>query len=51
MSANIPNDDFKEFVDTLTVALRSMEKSESPIRHIHPVVLKEASILDAGAEG
>jgi len=41
-------DDFKEFVDTLIVALRTIEKSESPIRHIHPVAVREA---DLSAEG
>ena len=28
-SVNSPNDDFKEFVDTLIVALRTIEKTES----------------------
>lgn len=41
-------DEFKEFVDTLVVALRQIEKSESPIRHIHPVAVREA---DLSAEG
>ena len=41
-------DDFKEFVDTLVVALRTIEKTESPIRHIHPVTVREA---DLSAEG
>ncbi|MBU1671511.1 MAG: hypothetical protein KJ993_10475 [Actinobacteria bacterium] len=44
-------DDFKEFVDTLTVALRQIEKASSPVARIHPVVIKEASLFDAGAEG
>jgi hypothetical protein len=44
-------DDFKEFVDTLVVALRQIEKANSPVKHIHPVVLKEAPLFDAGAEG
>lgn len=44
-------DDFREFVDTLVVALRQIERAESPIKHIHPVVLKDASLFDAGAEG
>jgi len=35
-------DDFKEFVDTLTVALRQMEKTDSPLRSIHPVIISEA---------
>ena len=28
LSVNIPNDDFKEFVDTLVVALRIIEKAD-----------------------
>lgn len=43
------NYDFWKFVDTLVVALRAIEKSESPIRHIHPVVVKEAQLFDAGS--
>lgn len=35
-------DDFKEFVDTLVVALRGMEKSEAPMANVHPVLLCEA---------
>jgi hypothetical protein len=35
-------------VDTLVVALRIIEKSESPIRHIHPVAVREA---DLSADG
>lgn len=34
-------DDFREFVDTLVVALREMEKAEAPISHIHPVLVHE----------
>ncbi len=41
-------DDFKEFVDTLVVALRAIEKSESPIRHIHPVAVREGDLSNAG---
>lgn len=41
-------DDYKEFVDTLVVALRLIEKSESPIRHIHPVAVREGNLTDAG---
>ena len=37
-------DDFKEFVDTLVVALREMEKKESPMAHIHPVLLRESQL-------
>ncbi len=33
-------DDFREFVDVLVVALRGMEKGESPMIHAHPVMLK-----------
>jgi hypothetical protein len=44
-------DDFKEFVDTLVVALRTIEKASSPIKHIHPVVLKESSLFDVEVEG
>jgi hypothetical protein len=28
-------------VDTLVVALRTVEKTESQIRHIHPVIVRE----------
>ena len=41
LSVNIPNDDFREFVDTLVVALRGMENAEAPISHIHPVLVHE----------
>jgi len=41
-------DDFKEFVDTLVVALRLIEKAESPIRHIHPVAVREVDLSDEG---
>jgi hypothetical protein len=37
-------DDFKEFVDTLVVALRAIEKANSPIKHIHPVLLSEGNL-------
>jgi hypothetical protein len=37
-------DDFKEFVDKLVVALRIIEKAESPIRHIHPVAVRESDL-------
>ena len=43
MHLSFYKDDFKEFVDTLTVALRQMERDSSPIRHIHPVVLTESA--------
>jgi len=41
-------DDFKEFVDTLVVALRLIEKAESPIRHIHPVAIRETDLSSEG---
>jgi len=41
-------DEFKEFVDTLVVALRQIEKSESPIRHIHPVAIREGDLSTEG---
>ena len=36
-------EDFREFVDTLVVALRQTEREDSPIRHIHPVTLRESA--------
>jgi len=41
-------DDFKEFVDTLVVALRTIERSDSPIRHIHPVAVREDDLSSEG---
>ncbi len=41
-------DDFREFMDTLTVALRQIEKAESPIRHIHPLAVREGDLSDEG---
>ena len=41
-------DDFREFVDTLVAALRQVEKLESPVTHIHPVLLREGAGLEAG---
>jgi tRNA(Phe) wybutosine-synthesizing methylase Tyw3 len=38
-------DDFKEVVDTLVVALRLIEKAESPIRHIHASLSEKATCL------
>jgi len=32
---------FREFVDTLVVALRGMEQSENPVAIIHPVLVHE----------
>jgi hypothetical protein len=37
-------DDFREFVDTLQVALREIDKRESPTAHIHPVIVKETGL-------
>ena len=48
---NSSKDDFREFVDTLVVALGAIEKSGSPIRHIHPVVVKDTPLVDVGSEG
>ena len=41
LSVNIPNDDFREFVDTLVVAPREMENDESPTAHIHSIVVRD----------
>ena len=41
MHLSFYKDDFREFVDTMVVALREMEKRESPMAHIHPVIIKE----------
>ena len=38
MHLSLFRDDFKEFVDTLLVALREIEKAEAPIIHIHPAI-------------
>jgi hypothetical protein len=35
-------------VDTLVVALRFIEKQESPIRHIHLVTVREGDLSDEG---
>ena len=43
-------DDFKEFVDTLVVALRTIEKAQSPIKHIHPVAIRENNPKDVKLE-
>ncbi|MCG2796834.1 MAG: hypothetical protein L6427_13425 [Actinomycetia bacterium] len=43
-------DDFREFVDTLMVALREMEKAESPIAHVHPIIIREAQLQAIEAE-
>ena len=36
-------DDFKDFVDTLVAAQRAIDKTESPVLHIHPVTLRESA--------
>jgi len=41
MHLSFYKDDFKEFVDTLVVALRGMEQAENPVSHIHPVLVHE----------
>ena len=43
-------DDFREFVDTLVVALRQIEKAESPMAHIHPVIVQESQLGAVEAE-
>ena len=44
MHLSFYKDDFREFVDTLVVALRGMEKAEAPIGRIHPVMLKDKAL-------
>jgi len=41
LSVNNPNDDFREFVDTLVVALRRVEQADNPMATIHPVLVHE----------
>ncbi len=48
MHLSFYKDDFKEFVDTLVAAMRQVDKIESPIRHIHPVVLRDGLTLQQG---
>ncbi|MCJ7745819.1 MAG: hypothetical protein MUP40_05975 [Actinobacteria bacterium] len=43
-------DDFREFVDTLLVALRQIEKDDSPMRHIHPVIVRDRALSDESQE-
>jgi hypothetical protein len=50
MHLSFYRDDFKEFVDTLVAALRQIEKPEGPIRHIHPVVLRDGSTFEPGCQ-
>jgi hypothetical protein len=40
MHLSFYKDDFREFVDTLVVALRQIDQAQGPIKHIHPVTLK-----------
>ena len=35
-------------MDTLTVALRQMEKADSPIKYIHPVAVRETDLSPEG---
>jgi hypothetical protein len=48
MHLSFYKDDFKEFVDTLAVALRKIEQAEGPLRHIHPIVLRNDTPRDPG---
>ncbi len=43
-------DDFREFVDTLVVALRQIEKAENPMAHIHPVIVRENALTAVDAD-
>lgn len=43
MHLSFYKDDFREFVDTLVVALRGMEQTESPVAIIHPVLVHEGA--------
>ncbi|MBU4174103.1 MAG: hypothetical protein KKB90_12775 [Actinobacteria bacterium] len=43
MHLSFYKDDFREFVDTLVVALRGMEQAENPVSHIHPVLVHEGA--------
>lgn len=42
-------EDFKEFVDTLVVALRSIERSDNPAQQIHPVIIHNGDMQAQGA--
>jgi len=48
MHLSFYKDDFREFVDTLLVALRQIEKAQDPVLHIHPVILRDDSPRDPG---
>jgi hypothetical protein len=43
MGVNSPNDYFREFVDTLAAAIRKEDPAESPVMHIHPVLVRDGS--------
>lgn len=49
MHLSFYKDDFKEFVDTLVVAVRQVDRGDSLLRHIHPVVLRDGFTLDDGS--
>jgi hypothetical protein len=50
MHLSFYKDDFREFVDTLVVAQRAMDKREGPIAHIHPVLLRESGLAAVESE-
>ena len=50
MHLSFYKDDFREFVDTLVVALRQMDQAESPVKHIHPVIVRESQIAAVKSE-
>jgi hypothetical protein len=43
-SVNSHKDDFREFVDTLVAAQRAIDKRESPLAHIHPIIVRETEL-------
>ena len=43
-------DDFREFVDTLVVALWGMEQTENPLATIQPAILRESNLAAVKAE-
>jgi hypothetical protein len=50
MHLSFYKDDFREFVDTLVVAQRAMDKREGPMAHIHPVLLRESGLAAVESE-
>ena len=48
MHLSFYKDDFREFVDTLVVAMRQIEKAQDPVRHINPVILRDDTPRDPG---